>query len=106
MASALPENAHLRRVNSAFSVCEQLQNSSCYTNFEGDKVVSNKFFGVTLERKKIGSLGNLENLEKIIPKLLNFPNTSPPPTTKATLKGSLCYVVVHSAIAEQPPTDR
>ena len=25
------ENAHLRRVNSAFTACEQLQNSSCYT---------------------------------------------------------------------------
>ncbi len=32
-ASALSENAHLRQVNCAFSACEQLQNSSCYTNF-------------------------------------------------------------------------
>ena len=37
---ACPRNAHIRIVCSAFSVCDQLQNSSCYTNFQNKRVLT------------------------------------------------------------------
>jgi hypothetical protein len=50
---ARAQNAHLRQVNSAFTNCEQRQNSSCYTNFQNEDVY---YKNLKMDNKKLKDL--------------------------------------------------